>query len=270
MPNGEMFAAQPLTTRELLVAEWRVICALMLRDIKTRFGGSIWGYLISLGWPLSHIFIVLLINLGMGRLPPFGDSAAIWFSTGIVPFIAFSYMSRFIMMAIFMNRPLLIFPIVNIFDVLVSRALLELLSAGAVILILCVIFVFFNIDFMPMRPVVAFDAMMASFLLGLGVGIINAIIAQAIPVWAIGYNLFNILLWIGSGILFVPDNLPEQIRVPLSYNPVLHCVGWFRAAYYDGYGALTLDKFYVLEFGFIALFGGIALERLVRGRLLQG
>ena len=108
MAETDDFGERRLTTGEMLAAEWRVLFGLILRDIKTRFGGSIWGYLISLGWPLSHILIILLINLAMGRLPPYGDSAAIWFSTGIVPFMAFSYMSRFIMMAISTNRPLLI------------------------------------------------------------------------------------------------------------------------------------------------------------------
>lgn len=259
-----------LNVWQLFRAEARVLWALMLRDMKTRFGGSIWGYLVTLGWPLSHILIVLLINLAIGRLAPYGDNAAVWFSTGIVPFMAVSYMSRFIMMGIVANRPLLIFPIVNIFDILIARAILEVLSASAVILLLFVIFTCFDVNFMPPSPSVAFNAIMASFLLGLGVGIVNAIIAQAIPFWMIAYNLLTIVLWVGSGILFVVDALPEMVRVPLSYNPVLHCVSWFRSAYYEGYGALTLDKVYVLKFGIIALFLGLALERLVRGRLLQG
>jgi capsular polysaccharide transport system permease protein len=268
--SNEFSEVRPLTAGELLRGECRVLYALMLRDIKTRFGGSIWGYLITLGWPLTHILTVLLINVFMGRLPPYGENAVIWVSTGVVPFMAFSYMSRFIMLAILTNRPLLIFPIVNIFDILLARAILEVLSAGAVILILCGLFLFLDIDFMPARPVVAFYALGSAFLLGLGVGVINAIIAQAILAWVIGYNLFTIILWVASGILFVPDSFPERVRVILSFNPVVHCVAWFRSAYYDGYGALTLDKGYVLAFGVVCLFGGLALERLVRGRLLQG
>lgn len=264
------FAEAPASFWQLCTVQLRVLRALMLRDIKTRFFGSAWGYLVSLAWPLSHILAVLLINIATGRLPPYGESAALWFATGIIPFMAFSYMSRFIMLGIVFNRPLLIFPIVKILDVLIARAIVEVLSAGAVILILCTIFFFFGVDFVPARPVVAFYALCSAFLLGVGAGVINAIIAQAMPMWATGYNLFMIVLWILSGVMFVPDNLPTQLRIPLTYNPVLHSVGWFREAYYDGYGALSVDKTYVVGYGVVCLFIGLAIERLVRGRLLQG
>ena len=72
-----------------------------------------------------------------------------------------------------------------------------------------------------------------------------------------------------SGVLFVPDALPEIARVPLSYNPVLHVVEWMRSAYYEGYGANILSRTYVLTWGATMLFLGLVLERLVRGRLLQ-
>jgi capsular polysaccharide transport system permease protein len=268
--NDTSRSGDSLTVTDLIVGECRVVHALMLRDIKTRFGGTIWGYLITLGWPLSHILLALMINLMMGRLAPYGDSAAIWFSTGIVPFMSFSYMSRFIMQSIAMNRPLLIFPVVNIFDIVLSRAILEVLSSSAVIGILCILLYVSGIDFVPPHPYVAFTALMASFLLGLGIGILNAIIMQAMIAWGIAYGLLTVLLWVISGVLFIPDVLPSELRNVLVYNPVLHCVSWFRSAYYEGYGALTLDKVYVLKFGIIALFLGLALERLVRGRLLQG
>lgn len=255
---------------ELVREQCNVLVALILRDIKTRFFGSAWGFLLSLAWPLTHILILLLINAAAGRLAPYGDSAALWFATGIVPFIAFSYMSRFIMMGLITNRPLLIFPNVNIMDILLARAIVEVLSAGAVILILIAIFVGFDIPFMPARVVEAFQALGASFLLGLGVGIIAAILAQAIPVFAMVYLLSIIVIWIMSGVFFVPDNLPGEVRYYLSFNPLMHCVGWFRQAYYDNYGEETLDRFYCLGFGAACLFGGLLLERLVRGRLLQG
>jgi capsular polysaccharide transport system permease protein len=258
-----------LTLSELVAVQWRVLVALMLRDIKTRFGGSEWGFLIAIAWPLLHIVILLLLNAGAGRVAPYGDSAALWFATGIVPFMAFSYMSRFIMYGIVMNRPMLMFPRVKITDILFARAIVEVLSAGCVILILAVIFWANGINFVPLNPSQACFAIAAAMLLGLGAGVINAIIAVAYPIWATAYSLFTVVLWLTSGVFFVASALPEAIRYPLSFNPIVHGVEWMRSAYYEGYGASFLDRGYMVGCALVCLFVGLALERMVRGRLLQ-
>ncbi len=253
----------------MLKAQWRVLVALMLRDLKTRFFGTEWGFLLAIGWPLSHILILLVINSQLGRAAPYGDSAALWFATGIIPFMAFNYMSRFIMMGILLNKPLLLFPTVKITDILFARAIVEVLSAGLVILIVLVIFWALGIDFMPIDIVQASFALLAMMLLGLGFGVINAIIAAALPFWMTGYALCMIVFWMSSGILFVPEALPAFAREWLAYLPYLQGVEWMRSAYYEGYGASILDKTYLLSWGVATLFTGLALERLVRGRMLQ-
>jgi capsular polysaccharide transport system permease protein len=261
---------QALSMVGMLKAQGRILHALMLRDIKTRFFGNEWGFLLAIGWPLSHIIIILLINTGLGRTAPYGDSPALWFATGIIPFMAFSYMARFIMMGVVLNRPLLSFPVVKVTDILFARALVEVLNAGLIVIIISVIFVALGIDIMPRDVVQASLALLAMMLLGLSFGIINGIIAAAIPGWITGYALVMILSWAASGILFVPDALPEAARVPLSYLPFLQGVEWMRSAYYEDYGASILDRTYLVSFALVTLFLGLALERLVRGKMLGG
>ena len=248
----------------------RALGALILRDIKTRFFGSSWGFLIAIAWPLTHIALLLVLNTIAGRLPPYGDSAALWFATGIVPFMAFSYMSRFIMLGLVLNRPLLIFPTIKLTDILLARAIVEVLSAGIVILILIIYFALEGVDFVPYDIVGAYRALGAAMLLGVGFGFVNAVIAQAAVFWATGYSLFMIFLWMASGILFIPDNLPELARDILYYNPVLQVVSATRAAFYEGYASLTLDYGYLFASAFVSLFLGLLLARFARGRLLQG
>jgi capsular polysaccharide transport system permease protein len=258
-----------LNLRQMLQAQGRILHALMLRDIKTRFFGNEFGFLLAVGWPLSHILILILLNSALGRAAPYGDSSALWFATGVIPFMAFNYMSRFIMMGIALNRPLLAFPVVKITDILFARAFVEVLSAGLVILIIFAVFWALGIDFMPVDIVQASLAMIAMMLLGLGVGAVNAVIAAAFPFWITGFALCGIVFWLSSGILFVPDALPEAARTPLSYLPYLQGVEWMRSAYYEGYGSDILSKTYLVSFGLVTLFVGFVLERLLRGRLLQ-
>jgi capsular polysaccharide transport system permease protein len=135
---------------------------------------------------------------------------------------------------------------------------------------LLVILWFGGIDFVPRDVVQAGFAFAAAILLGAGMGMINAILAMAFPPWFTGYILLIIILYAASGVIFVPDALPEVARYYLSFNPVLHLVEWMRSAYYPAYGALVLDKTYLLAWALCLTFGGLALERLIRGRVLGG
>lgn len=78
--------------------------------MRTRFFGDGLGFLIAIAWPRAHIGVLLAIYRGVGRATPYGDSILVFFGTGLVPFMSFSYMSRFPMLSLLHNRPLLAFP----------------------------------------------------------------------------------------------------------------------------------------------------------------
>jgi len=174
------------------------------------------------------------------------------------------------MLSLVTNKPLLAFPIVRIVDILLARAILEILGAFCMTLLLILILCFLNIEFTPRDIVQASYALGAAILLGLGMGLINAIIAMAFVGWVTAYALVIVTLYITSGLMFIPDALPETIRYYLSFNPVVHSIEWMRSAYYDGYGSLISDKSYLLSWGVGTICGGLALELLIRGRLLRG
>jgi capsular polysaccharide transport system permease protein len=256
-----------LTLLEKLAAQWRVLYALMLRDIRTRFGGTAFGFLIAIGWPLTHILVLLVINSTIGRAPPFGDSPALWFATGVIPFMCFSYVSRFIMLGIALNRPLLTLPAITVIDILFARSILEVLSSVLVILIVLAIFVAFGVNFVPIEALEAMRALFAALLLGLGTGVVFAVVGSFSVFWITFHALMIVVLWFSSGVFFVPDAFPEVARNVLWYNPVLQCIEWMRSAYYIGYGSRMLSKNYVVAFGVAMLLVGLIAERLLRGRI---
>jgi capsular polysaccharide transport system permease protein len=262
-------AGARLNVSQMLRAQGRILVAIMLRDVRTRFFGSAFGFLLAIGWPLSHIFILLAVNTAIGRAAPYGDSSALWYATGVVPFMVFSYMARFTMMGVVMNKPMLSFPVVKVTDILFARAILELLNAGIVIICTMLIFGLLGIDFAPIDLVQACLALGASMLLGLGFGIVNGVITGLAPFWMVGFQLFTVMLWLASGVIFVPDALPDFARYWLSFNPALQGIEWMRSAYYEGYGSGILDKSYLLFFAVLMLFLGLGLERLLRGKMLQ-
>ncbi len=254
-----------------VMARCRVVYALMLRDARTRLLGNGLGFLgLSVLWPLVHIVALLVINIYVGRMVPVGHSIVLFLATGLLPFMTFSYMSRWIMLGFVMNKPLLAFPIVSVTDILFARAVLEVIGSFLMALSLGVVLAFLEVNFVPYDIPEACYAWGAVILLGLGMGCLNSVVAMAFHGWLIGYALVIFVLYAASGIVFVPDVLPDPYRYWLSFNPVLHAVTWMRSAYYPGYGTIVLDKLYLLGWALCSIFAGLLLERAIRGRLLQG
>jgi capsular polysaccharide transport system permease protein len=253
----------------VFVSIMQVLTALMLRNIRTRFFGTGLGFLIALSWPLVHIGILLLISVGFGRSAPYGDNMALFFATGLVPFMAWLYISRYMMVSVQHTRPLLAFPAVKILDILFAGAILEVLSFSCSIIALAVVLVAFGTDLTPLYPEQAALALATAMLLGLSWGVLNSLILMAAPIWMTVSSLFTIFVYTTSGIFFVPANLPETLRYYLSFNPLLQVIEWMRSAYYDGYGTELLDKQYPVGFALVLLFIGLAAERIFRGRFLM-
>ena len=247
----------------------RVVFALMLHNIRTRFGGHGLGYLLAIAWPLAHMLVIFATFIVFARAAPYGDSILLFIGTGTVPFMSFSYLWRFMMMAVLITRPLLAFPEVKILDVLLASALLETLAACLVTIIMIVIAWFVGIDFMPKDIVQAAFAFGAALLLGLGFGLLNGVLALAVKFWAHGRCTRDHRVVDSLGRRICARCLPEAARNILAYNPVLHVVAWMRSAYYEGYGDLILDRGYAIAFGLGAVFLGLLLERAMRGYLLS-
>lgn len=247
-----------------------VLKALILRDIKSRFLGSAWGYILSLGWPLSHIGLLLIMHGAFGRIQPYGESAAVWYSTGIVPFMAFSYTMRFIVLGVIQNYPLLNFPAVKIVDIIIARVLVEALSVGIVFTVIALSLNASGLSFMPTNSIQAFYAVIMSICLGVSFGIIFAGLARMSTAWNIVSILFVMLLWTISGVFFVPFHLPESIIYIMYFNPLVHIIAMFRSAYFDGFGGDMTDTAYIIKWCIFSLCAALLLERLLRGRILQG
>jgi capsular polysaccharide transport system permease protein len=121
---------------------------------------------------------------------------------------------------------------------------------------------------MPRDVVQASYAFGAVILLGVGFGMFNSVMTLVSHNWFVGFSLSMIVLWVTAGIIFVPDSMPLPFREILSYHPVLQVIEWMRSAYYEGYGALVLDRGYVICVAVGALFLGLLCERALRGHLL--
>lgn len=252
---------------EMIKAQGRVLLALMLRDIKTRWGSSP-AYCITILWPLSHILILVGIWTALGRLAPYGESNVLWFAISMLPFMTCTYVTRFVLIGLIATKPLLAFPVIKITDIVFSRIVIEILNCVILVGVLFFWLWYLDVDFMPHNVVQAMLAMLASITLGLGMGVVNGLIGLVFHMWVTGFMLFTIILWLTSGVMFLPNILPTEIQAWLYWQPTVHLVEWMREAYYPGYRSLILDKHFVLVYGMTMIVLGFAIERFARGRIL--
>ena len=258
-----------ITIRAALREKKNVMAAVILGDIKSRFFNHGLGFLVLVIWPLAHMMVLLAIYTFMGRQAPYGDSLRVFFATGLIPTLVFMYVSRWMSLSLILNRPMLAFPVVTVIDIMAARAFLEIVAAVLTLISVFTILLFLGDNPFPVDPHEAAYAYLATLLLALGVGSIAGVITMFMPFFGTIYALSMIIVYIISGVLFVPAALPEPIAYALSWNPVFHAVEWMRSAYYLGYSGKYLDKPYLIGFGMTSLCLGLLLERIFRRKMLE-
>ncbi|HRF08156.1 MAG TPA: ABC transporter permease [Xanthobacteraceae bacterium] len=246
-----------------------MIGALMLRDMRTRFGRTFFGYLVIVGWPLSHLLMLMVIYTLTRSVIPIGTNASVFFATGVLPYILCLYPSRMTLMSLVQNYPLLYFPIVKSLDVVLARGLLEIITAFWVTAIFCFLLVLFGIDIMPIHLEEALLAVFATIYLAFSLGFFGALIYKVFRPWQIVHIIAMIVMYFCSGALFLPSALPDTVQYYIWFNPLLHSVEWLRSAYYDGYSYGLLSKPYLLGVSTAFLMAGLIAERSMRGIILQ-
>ncbi|MGB3815765.1 MAG: capsular biosynthesis protein [Shinella sp.] len=257
------------TILEALIEKKHVMTAVALRDMRSRFFNHGLGFLLVSLWPLAHMIILLAIYTVIGRKAPYGESLNVFFATGLIPTLAFTYVARFMSLSLLMNRSMLAFPVVTVIDIMMARAFLEIIAAALTLFFMFVILLALGDNPFPTDPFEAVYAYLAALLLAIGSGFLAGVAVMFAPFFATVFALMMIVVYIASGTLFDTGSLPEQVAYLLSWNPVFHAVEWMRLAYYPGYSDKWLDRTYLISYGAISLCLGLLLERVLRMKMLE-
>ncbi|WP_321338261.1 ABC transporter permease [uncultured Cohaesibacter sp.] len=247
-----------------LKIQFRVIAAMVLREVHVRYGYSSIGYIWALLEPMVMIAAFSGVILLLGKKAIFGNNASLFVALGILPFFMFRQTANQLLSAFKANQALLNYPIVKQIDTLIARYILEVLTMILVSIIVISIFLF---GFGEARPRSILDMLIALVglsLVAFGIGTINAVIGEFISSWNKIYSMITRpLIWI-SGIFYSLESIPRNILNFLVWNPIIHGVEGFRAGYYQNYRVLYLDLIYLYEVGIVLVCIGLVLERAIR------
>lgn len=252
-------ASRPETLRPVTrirrLASARTVMALILREMVTTYGRSPGGYLWALLEPVAGIaLLVVIFSLGF-RNPPLGTNFAMFYATGLVPFMMFVSLNNKVSQALLFSRQLLVYPSVTFFDAILARFLLDFITQLLVAYaILAGILLIYDTRTALDLPAAALAVAMVG-VLAFGVGVMNCFLATMFPVWARIWAIANRPMVLISGIIFLPEHVPEPYRGYMLWNPLVHIVSQMRRAFYPYYDAPYVSGVFVfgLGLGFCAL-----------------
>ena len=250
--------------RTSLQIQLDVLHALILHDIKSRYLGNGLGYLITIIWPASHLAILMTIFVVSGRSAPNGSSSLLYVTTGVYPFIIWSYISRFTMMSAMQNKIYLNFPVLKPMDIVIARVILELNTSFIILVWMIGFLLLVGVDAMPINPEQAAIGVLAAVVLGVGFGMLGAVFTFLVPYSFLFYTIIIITFYPTAGIFINPESMPRAIGDLFYWNPLLHCVEMVRSAYYPDYTTRLLDIKYPFILGFATIVAGLGLERVSR------
>ncbi len=254
----------------LLEVQVRVLFALVVREMVTRYGRSAGGYVWAIIEPAVTIALLTAVFSAISRHPSLGTNFPVFFATGYLGFHIYMDISRAVSVAIQSNRALLNFPRISMLDVIIARFLLQTTtSVTAFAVIMGSLLIYFDLH-APMDFVAIFTAIAYAALLGLGIGTLNCVLFAFSPTYERAFNLINRPMFLISGVFFIYEDLPADLQHLIWWNPLIHLTATMREGFYAEYHAAFVAPVFVLLVALTSLMLGVLLLRAFRGRVMEG
>jgi capsular polysaccharide transport system permease protein len=208
----------------------RVVGALLIREIHTRFGRENLGF----GWIIAEPLIFALPVLGMWSAlrSPFEHGLALipFLWSGYLPLLLFRHLGGRMVMFVRVNAGLLYHHQVTVFDLFVARALLEILSNLAAVIFSFALFLALGVMDWPRDPPMFYLGYFYMIWWCIAIALIIGGLSERSDlvekIWApISYMYMAV-----SGFFFLAGWLPAPVRSwGLAVMPSIHAYEMIRA-----------------------------------------
>lgn len=257
------------TPKKLRFRTFRTIAALMLREMASTYGRSPGGYIWAIAEPALGIALLSVVFKLIMRVPSIGDNFPFFFATGLLPYMFYASISNKIAASIRYSKPFLAYPAVTFIDALLARFLFNALTEFMVaFIVLSGIIIGFNIRPLMDWPAV-FMAVAMMVAITVSVGVMNCYLFNAWPVWQQIWGVVMRPMFILSGVLFIPEDVPEVYRGWMMYNPLVHVTSGMRKGFLGTYEAVYVRPGYVFVISAVLIIFGLLLLLRNHKDLLQ-
>ncbi len=247
-----------------LVFQYRVLKALVLRDMASRHGANRLGPLLAIITPVVSIAILIVMFGFRGKVVPDGFPLGVFVVTGYPLWQGFAGMYQKAMGVAARTDPLLMFPQITQLDIILSTIILDVATNTVVFGVMCigVILVFHTQG--PADPMGVLLCYWGCMWIGSAVGMILCGLQRAAPLVVQFLNNFMRMgMWV-SGVLYSVNRLPSFLWPYLQWNPILHLIEGCRTLWNPNFVAPIFSPTYVITIGFVLTTLGFVIERLSR------
>ncbi len=242
----------------------RVIGALIIRDLHSRYGRQRFGYVMMFFEPmLLAIAIRAMHHANSGPI-----------TRGVFEFYAIGYVLFFMWRAMVTRgtgvieggRNLLYHQRITLPDLFYSRHMIEAISAVGVMIIFYTVLLAFGSDY-PASIVQMLEGMLLMALLGQGLALNIANLVARFEVLDRFVHMASYITMPISGLFFLVDSLPPEWQAIVLWVPMASCFEYFREGQFGGIHKYHYDIPYVLTWIALTHLFGLAGLRITRQRL---
>lgn len=247
----------------------RVIVALILREMSTTYGRSAAGYLWAVAEPVIGIVLLTSIFSLFLRSPPVGHSFALFYATGVLPFMMYLTVSGKVSQSIQFSRQLLTYPRLTFLDAVFARFLLNAITQVVVLQLVLIVLLVTQ----DTRTTLDFGAIALSVTMALalafGVGTLNCLLFAFLPSWQLIWAVLNRPAFLVSGVFFTFESLPDEAQPYIWFNPLIHVVGQMRVGIYPTYSGDYISPGYVFLTAAVPAVAGMFFLRRYHKKILN-
>lgn len=239
----------------------RVIFALTMREMLTRYGRNNIGVLWLLVEPMLFTLAIMSISLFI-KMREFSGMPIVAFAlTGYSCQLFWKHIANRGKSAIGSNAGLLYHRNVKNLDIFLARVLLEIVGGTAAFIILIVIFISF--DFMS-PPKDILSVIIAWSLLGwFGIGLALCVgsLSERSEAFQRVWSASSFPLFTLSGAVFMVDWIPEPARTYLLWVPMIHGTEMLRHGFFGDVIKTYEDPLYLITVNLCITFIGLMLVK---------
>ncbi|WP_444895092.1 ABC transporter permease [Microbulbifer sp. EKSA008] len=238
-----------------------VIYALLVREMKTRFGKWRLGYAWMLLEPSLHIIVLVAVfSFLRDEFYP-GVPTPLFMLAGIAPFLFFNHCVQKGLAAVKSNRGLFNYRQLRPFDAVLSRVLLEFVIYLATLVTLMAVFAWGGVS-TPFNNFVLFTAInLLFFFFCLGLSLALCVLGERFPEAAKVIPMLIRPLYFMSGVFFSLEQVPKEYHVYLVWNPLLHVIELNREALFSNFSGYSGSLMYLGVTSVSVLFFGLLCYR---------
>jgi capsular polysaccharide transport system permease protein len=264
MPSKE--SGQP-TGAMLQDSQWlivrRVIGALLLRELLTRYGRNNIGFLWLFVEPMLFVLVITAIWAATRSVLGSNIPIVAFALTGYSSMLLWRGMPSRCIGALKSNLPLLYHRQVTILDVYASRILLEFMAVSTSFVALGI--AFYAMDWIP-APEDALKVLGGWMLLGwfgAGLGLTIGALSERYPFIGNVWSPMSYIFIVFAGVAFLADALPEEMREIVLWLPMLNGLEYLREGWFGSLFQAHYDIPYVIVFNLLLTFSGLSFARQV-------